>query len=249
MTQKQTIPLCLHCRSSNMAAFPSPNPLGPKFLAQQTEKDLEKVRVYFRWTELSSSMMYVYVHVPLQYSSPSLSVTVVDSRLLPHSAQRKQVLCQGCTKEIDMVEYFSQEVNKKVLGVVFSFLFFPKLLTTASLSSWTTLTFPAPITFSAAQTALEQREHRSELPNFWEHLLVFALDEAGLDLDLEKKTLHSVYLLPYAHSFTMGVSRCCLSDYERCKNHVMLLSHSFDCRSVWSPRGSELRAPAPCPYP
>lgn len=35
--------------------------------------------------------------LPLQNSSPSLSVTVVDSRLFPQMAQRKQVLCQGCS--------------------------------------------------------------------------------------------------------------------------------------------------------
>lgn len=35
--------------------------------------------------------------LPLQNSSPSLSVTVAESRLFPQMAQRKQVLCQGCS--------------------------------------------------------------------------------------------------------------------------------------------------------
>lgn len=42
--------------------------------------------------------------LPLQNSSPSLSVTVVDSRLFPQMAQRKQVLCQGCSSREGMVK-------------------------------------------------------------------------------------------------------------------------------------------------
>lgn len=52
------------------------------------------------------------------------------------------------------------------------------------------LTFPAPITFSAAQTALEQRGQRSELPNFWENLLALEFEEAGRGLELEKNNKH-----------------------------------------------------------
>lgn len=49
-------------------------------------------------------------------------------------------------------------------------------------------TFPAPITFSAAYTALEQRGQRSLLPNFWENLLAVALEEVGCGLDLDHES-------------------------------------------------------------
>lgn len=48
------------------------------------------------------------------------------------------------------------------------------------------LTFPAPITFSAAYTALEQRGQRSEPPNL-ENLLLLELEGAACGLDLEQK--------------------------------------------------------------
>lgn len=72
-------------------------------------------------------------HLPLQYSSPSLSVTVVDSKLFPQMAQRKQVLCQGCSS--------SKGENHDVPGPLNKIMFVGGVMVR---------TFPAPITFSAA---------------------------------------------------------------------------------------------------